>query len=525
MRWDLHVLVVEDNPADARLSRDILQEISADIGVMVAETLSAAIAILELESFDVILLDLGLPDSKGVDTLASLKAHRSDLPFIVMTGMADEQIGIDAVRLGAQDYLIKGRVQADQLRRSLLYAIERKKADNALMEKEQFFENLTELNPAFITITDLKSNQAVFTGGRGLALPGFQSEAREGMAGFVPSMFYPGDFDKMTASASAVSRAGGDRIGDVEVRVKDAEGTWRWLRILSVVFKRDRKGTPLQLMTVVRDIHGLKSAEQELQLRTEELESMNQGLEAFSYAVAHDLRAPLRHIHECAGLLTKELGSGLNESARRHLKSICDGAKHMEELFDDLLSLSHVGCTELQKQTCGLNTLVKEAMGDLEPELAGREIEWRMGELPWIDCDPALMRQVMANLLSNAVKFSMGRHPAIIEVGLTAKEGEPAIFVRDNGVGFNMEHADKLFTLFARLHRQEDFKGSGVGLAIVQRILQRHGGRAWAAAELNKGATFYFTLPALAAADRPQNTVPPAELVTASQAGPGVRVG
>jgi light-regulated signal transduction histidine kinase (bacteriophytochrome) len=164
----------------------------------------------------------------------------------------------------------------------------------------------------------------------------------------------------------------------------------------------------------------------------------------------------------------------------------------MGRMVDELLELSRTSRRELSTQLTGLRSLVTEVLGELEVQ--GREIEWRIGELPFADCDPTLTRQVFANLLANAVKFTRPRKPAVIEVGQAMSEGQTVLFVRDNGVGFSMKYADKLFGVFQRLHRREDFEGTGVGLATVQRIVHKHGGRIWAQAELDKGATFYFTL-------------------------------
>ena len=166
----------------------------------------------------------------------------------------------------------------------------------------------------------------------------------------------------------------------------------------------------------------------------------------------------------------------------------------MGRLVDDLLNLARVGRQDLRVQITGLKSLVEEVMTDLEPETAGRKIEWRIGQLPFVECDPALMKVAIVNLLSNAIKFTRPRELAVIEVDSTERDGEPVIFVRDNGVGFNMKYADKLFGVFQRLHRSEDFEGTGVGLATVQRIIHKHGGRIWAEAELDKRASFYFTL-------------------------------
>ncbi len=229
--------------------------------------------------------------------------------------------------------------------------------------------------------------------------------------------------------------------------------------------------------------------------RTEELRKLNKELESFNYAVAHDLRAPLRHIHGFAELLAEEAAPVLTESSKHHLDTIQDSVSHMGRLLEDLLSLSRLGRQELRKRPVGLNALVRDVVTLLQPETKGREIEWQIEELPCIECDPALMKQVLFNLLSNALKFTKYRKPAVIEIGEILLGGENVVFIRDNGVGFNMKYADKLFGVFQRLHRQQDFEGTGVGLAIVQRIVDRHGGCVWAEAELDKGATFYLSLP------------------------------
>jgi light-regulated signal transduction histidine kinase (bacteriophytochrome) len=168
----------------------------------------------------------------------------------------------------------------------------------------------------------------------------------------------------------------------------------------------------------------------------------------------------------------------------------------MAAMVDDLLNLSRVNRKELIRQATGLKSLADEAVKELQPDTEGRQIEWRIANLPFVECDPTLMKQVFVNLLSNAVKFTRPREHALIEVGQSDDNGESAIFVRDNGVGFSMQYAGKLFGVFQRLHRPEDFEGTGVGLATVQRIVQKHGGRIWAYAELNRGATFHFTLSA-----------------------------
>jgi PAS domain S-box-containing protein len=232
----------------------------------------------------------------------------------------------------------------------------------------------------------------------------------------------------------------------------------------------------------------------DLEASNKELGTSNKELEAFTYSVSHDLRAPLRHIDGFSKLLVEEHSAELSEEAREYVTLIRDSTREMGQLIDDLLNLARVGRKELSLQVTGLDSLVEEVVAGLKSESASRTIEWNVGRLPFVECDPGLMKQVFANLLSNAVKYTRPRERAVIDVGVASENGQPTIFVRDNGVGFNMKNAAKLFGVFQRLHRAEDFEGTGVGLATVQRIIHKHGGRVWADAELDRGATFYFTL-------------------------------
>jgi PAS domain S-box-containing protein len=273
---------------------------------------------------------------------------------------------------------------------------------------------------------------------------------------------------------------------------------------------QDKDGIARGGVIAFRDITQRKKDEQEIRNLNEELEARvvertaqlqaaNQELEAFTYSVSHDLRAPLRHISGFSKILSEEYGSSLPPEAQHHLQRIQDGTRRMGQLVDDLLSLARLGRRDLILRTAGLKSTVDEVIEELAPECAGRRIEWKVGELHDVECDPSLIRQVFQNLIGNALKYSRPRSPAVIEigqieVGQNQENGRPVIFVRDNGVGFSKKYANKLFGVFQRLHRAEDFEGTGVGLATAQRIVQKHGGRIWAEAQLDKGATFYFTL-------------------------------
>jgi signal transduction histidine kinase len=230
--------------------------------------------------------------------------------------------------------------------------------------------------------------------------------------------------------------------------------------------------------------------------RTQQLEAANRELEAFSYTISHDLRAPLRAVSGFTSILFEEYADAMPAQARGYLKRVKDSGDHMGHLVDDLLAFSRLGRQAVRTQRVNIRGIVDRALEQLAPSLDGRQVEVTIGELPDAACDAALVEQVFVNLLSNAFKYSRPREHARVEVGVLGDDGVEGAtyFVRDNGAGFDMEYAGKLFGVFQRLHRSEDFEGTGVGLAIVHRIVERHGGRIWAEAKVDAGATFYFTL-------------------------------
>jgi len=232
----------------------------------------------------------------------------------------------------------------------------------------------------------------------------------------------------------------------------------------------------------------------ELEGRVGELTDLTQELEAFTYSVSHDLRAPLRHIDGFSKILLDQSAGQLNAAAMRAMDRIRFGAQQMGLMIDDLLEFSRLGRRDVARRPTDMRHLVDESLEILKPATEGRDIDFRIGELPTLDCDPALIKHVIVNLLSNAIKFTRDNKPAIIEIGQIAADETPVVYVRDNGVGFDMRYVDKLFGIFQRLHRREDFEGIGVGLATVQRVIHKHGGRVWAESEIGKGATFYFAL-------------------------------
>ena len=265
----------------------------------------------------------------------------------------------------------------------------------------------------------------------------------------------------------------------------------------------DEQARPVAILETSNDITERKRREREIEglneeliKRSMELEVINKELEAFAYSISHDLRAPLRHMAGYTELLQKKAASTLDEKCSHYILMTLDSAKRMGNLIDDLLAFSRIGRAETQKTLFSLTQLVREALTEVREDTEGRNIAWKIGALPDFYGDRSMLRLVLVNLISNAIKFTRTRPQAEIEIGCAdGNSNDLVVFVRDNGVGFDMRYVNKLFGVFQRLHQADAFEGSGIGLATVQRIIHRHGGKVWAEGIVDSGATFYFSAP------------------------------
>jgi signal transduction histidine kinase len=483
----VEVLVLEDNPGDARLlDAELSGEALIDVHLTVAPRLSDGLALLATRQFDAVLLDLNLPDSRGMDTFERLRAVVPEVPLIVHTGIHDDEIALLARRLGAQDYVVKGPGTGPLLVRAVKFAIERQRVR---VELELRAAQLAKNRAALRRVVEASSDVILILDRTGAVC--FVNAGAESMYGL--------------AAADLVGQAGGFVIqpGAVDIDIPLPDGTARTAEVRAIEIEWDDEPATLILL---HDVTERKRAHERIEAqnvlleervgeRTADFLAASSELEAFTYSVSHDLRAPLRHIKGFTQMLEEEAIERHDASALTLIDRILRAEDRMRELIDDLLEFSRSGRCPVARQPVDPAPLVAEVIEELAPEAQGRPVEWSVAALPWLDADPSLLRVVLVNLLSNALKFTRGRDPARIQVFPGAgSHPAPVIAVRDNGAGFAAADAPRLFGVFQRLHSQDEFEGTGVGLATVKRIVTRHGGRIWAESEPGVGATFFFSL-------------------------------
>jgi PAS domain S-box-containing protein len=428
--------------------------------------------------------------ARGIEDIYEVTKVRKDgsrFPAVVsVTALRDAQNAIIGYLLIGTDNTARQEVEE-----------ERKKLDQGLRDQQFYTRSLIESNiDALMTtdprgiITDVNKQTEALTGC-----------TRDELIG-APFRNYFTDPDRADAGIRRVLTEG--KVKNYELTARARDGAETVVSYNATTFHdRDRKLRGV--FAAARDMTELKRYEHtvrqnEIQrardaAHAKELAVVNQELEAFSYSVSHDLRAPLRHVHGYVEMLRAATTGQLSEKAQHYLTTITDASVEMGELIDDLLAFSRVGRAEISGTSVELDALVQDVIRGLEMAVKDRPIVWQIAPLPTVIGDAPLLKQVLTNLIDNAIKYSRTRDPARIEIGCAREEaGRAVLFVRDNGVGFDMQYADKLFGVFQRLHRPEEFEGTGIGLATVRRIVGRHGGRVFAEGALNTGATFYVTL-------------------------------
>jgi PAS domain S-box-containing protein len=428
--------------------------------------------------------------SRGIEDIYELtyiRKDRSRFPAVVsVTALRDAADTIIGYLLIGTDNTARHEVEED-----------RKRLDQNLRDQQFYTRSLIESNidalmatdPRGI-ITDVNKQTEALTGC-----------TRDELIG-APFKDHFTDPSRAEAGIHRVLTEG--KVTNYELTARARDGTLTVVSYNATTF-HDRDRRLRGVFAAARDVTELKRFERTLQQNeiqrerdaqhAKELAVVNQELETFSYSVSHDLRAPLRHIHGYVEMLRGATTGQLSERAEKYLQTITDASLEMAELIDDLLAFSRVGRAEINGTSVELDALVQDVIRGLEMATNGRAILWRMAPLPRVVGDASLLKQVFINLIDNAVKYSRTRDTATIEIGCGGEEGgRVVLFVRDNGVGFDMQYAHKLFGVFQRLHRPEEFEGTGIGLATVRRIIGRHGGRVWAEGSLDGGASVYFTL-------------------------------
>lgn len=457
-----------------------------------------ALQLLEVQPVDCILLDLIMPGLSGQDTCRRIKqrAEWRDIPLVMLTARDDQDAMIEGINAGADDYIAKA-AEFDVLKARLRAQLRRKHFED---ENRRMREQLVRRE------TEARFQRLIHSNIIGVILGELGGRLTEANDAFLSMLGYSrADLEAGNLRWNELMPS--ERLEQTRAAIEQLQSVGSATAYESEYFRKDGSRLPTMVgLVLLEDGHTIvgfvldrteqKLAEEKLRKYAAALEESNRELDSFSYSVSHDLRAPLRHVQGYIELLTQETAaSPLSDKGRRYLQTITDASTEMGQLIDDLLAFSRTNQITLHESRVQLDGVVRATIRDLKTATRDRNIEWKIAPLPEVFGDPSTLKQVVVNLIGNAVKYSRPRNPAQIEIGCAGEEdGRVILFVRDNGVGFDMQYAHKLFGVFQRLHRAEEFEGTGIGLAIVQRVIARHHGRVWAEGALQRGATFYFTL-------------------------------
>ena len=493
MNKELRVLVVEDTPQDMALINHELRKTGLRFRSRRVESREAFLHELEHHTPDIILSDHGVPGFDGFAALAEARNRCPQAPFIFVTGAPRDEAVRQTLHSGADDYVLKSHLNllgpaVERALREASTRASRSQLELALQNAEEQLRLLTD---------ELKEHATFMLDAAG-RIASWNPGAEE-MLGYEPNEILDRDFGDICAEGAAdepqckqlVEIAG--REGRAGNRISLTRKHGEVLNVnATVIALRGGTKSLRGFFCVLHDAK--KSGNGKTKEHVARLEAASSEMEKFTHAVALDLQLPLRDIESCAELLMKSAGDQLDQKNHNFLDTIQKAAQRMGRLVDDLFTFSRIGQSQMYHLPLSLKDVAREVIHDLRHETEGRSVEWIIGDLPEVMGDSVMLWQVMTNLISNALKFTRTKERARIELGATEDEREHTIFVRDNGVGFDPACADRLFGVFQRLHTHE-FEGTGVGLANVRRIIERHGGRVWAEGATGEGATFYFTLP------------------------------
>lgn len=499
------ILLIDDNPGDVRLIREYLQERHAGpLQIHTADRLSAGLKIMAAVNPDIVLLDLSLPDSHGLDTFLAFQQQAPNTPIVVFSGNENEDMALMAMQAGAEDYLPKQDVDSIVLLRTIRHALARRRAERALRVTEERYRTIVESAEEGIWQLNRQGN-ARFLNPAMARLFGYTVSQMMGH----PMLDFVAPEDRAIAQEFLDGCLGGLRQRQ-DVRFVHKDGTPIWTIMAScpiLAIEGDHHETLLMLTNITerkRNDDEIRRLNQDLERRVEErtaqLQIANAELESFSYAVAHDLRSPLNVISGFAEILAGETAALWPGKSRDHLEHIRTTSVRMSELLNALLALGRISRGPMTRVSLNLSALATDILADLRREHPDRQVRCIVAPGLKVEGDAVLLHDALTNLLGNAWKFTGLTVDASIEVGLTpSSTGQAIYFVRDNGAGFSMASSARLFEPFQRLHKQSEFPGTGVGLATVRRIVERHGGTIWADSIPGAATTFYFSLDNLGA--------------------------
>ena len=503
----LHILILDNTAGDAELAVATLQEAGHLCQWERVDSREAFLQRLSEAKYDLILADYSLPGINGMTALRLLCERQVDIPFIIVSGVLGEERAIDAVKAGATDYVLKTRLTrlGAVVHRALLEKEEqrqRRDAEDALRRSEERFRTVAHATHDAVWEWDLVSDALEWTE-RMQDLFGYATEQIQPRIEWWGEHIHPDDRETVLSGIHSIIDGGGS-LWSAEYRFRRGDGSFAHVLDRAQVI-RDGSGKPVRMIGAMMDITERKQAEEEIRglneslerrvrERTAQLEVANAELESFSYSVSHDLRAPLRAIEGFTRTLLEDYADRLDNQGMHYLERVGAASQRMGLLITDLLALSRVAHHHLQRVCVDLSELARSIAAELQQQQPNRNVAFVIADGLRADGDADLLPVLLDNLLGNAWKYTSKHATARIELGTTSREGRCVYFVRDDGAGFDMRNAAKLFTPFYRLHSSTEFEGSGIGLATVQRITRLHGGRVWAESQKERGTTISFTL-------------------------------